>query len=142
MARLAGGLDDRVRFLGRVPRDEVPRYLASADVVWIPGLPSAQYSLPTIDTKIYEGAAVGLAVLTSDLAGRTELVVGEGLGIAVAPTVEGHLSGVRRLIADRASVAAMGERGRAAVCDRYSWEAVEERFLDFYDRVCSGGHRD
>jgi hypothetical protein len=142
MARLAGGLDDRVRFLGRVPRDEVPRYLASADVVWIPGLPNAQYSLPTIDTKIYEGAAVGLAVLTSDLAGRTELVVGEGLGIAVAPTVEGHLSGVRRLIADRASVAAMGERGRAAVCDRYSWEAVEERFLDFYDRVCSGGHRD
>ena len=142
MARLAGGLDDRVRFLGRVPRDEVPRYLASAEVVWNPMLPSVQYALPSIETKIYEGAAAGLAVLTSDLAGRTELVAGEGLGIAVAPTVEGHLGGVRRLIADRASVAAMGERGRAAVRERYSWEAVEERFLDFYDRVCPVGHRD
>ena len=135
-ARLAGGLDDRVRFLGRVPRDEVPRYLASAEVVWNPMLPSVQYALPSVETKIYEGGAAGLAVLTSDLTGRTELVAGEGFGIAVAPTVEGHLGGVRRLIADRASVAVMGERGRALVRERYSWEAFEGRFLDFYDRVC------
>jgi glycosyltransferase involved in cell wall biosynthesis len=141
MARLAAGLDDRVRFLGRVPRDEVPRYMASADVVWNPMLPSVQYALPSVETKIYEGAAAGLAVLTSDLTGRTELVVGEGLGIAVAPTVDGHLGGVRRLMADRASVAAMGQRGRAITRERYSWEAFEERFLDFYDRVCSAGRR-
>jgi glycosyltransferase involved in cell wall biosynthesis len=124
-----------------VPRDEVPRYMASADVVWNPMLPSVQYALPSVETKIYEGAAAGLAVLTSDLTGRTELVVGEGLGIAVAPTVDGHLGGVRRLMADRASVAAMGQRGRAITRERYSWEAFEERFLDFYDRVCSAGRR-
>ena len=81
-------------------------------------------------------------MLTSDLTGRTELVVGEGFGIAVAPTVEGHLDGVRRLMADRASVAAMGERGRAITRERYSWEAFEQRFLDFYDRVCAAGRRD
>ncbi|HUK76045.1 MAG TPA: glycosyltransferase [Thermoleophilia bacterium] len=132
-------LRDRVRYLGRVPRHEVPRYLASADVVWIPELPNAQYSLPNVDTKIYEGAAVGLAVLTADLAGRTELVAGEGLGIAVPPTVDGHLEGVRRLAADRAAVAAMGARGRAAVRERYSWEAFEGQFVEFYDRLCAGG---
>jgi glycosyltransferase involved in cell wall biosynthesis len=141
LARLAGGLDDRVRFLGRVPREEVPRYLASADVVWNPMLPSDQYALPSVETKIYEGAAVGLAVLTSDLIGRTELVVGQGLGIAVAPTVEGHLGGVRRLMADRAAVAAMGARGRALVVERYSWEAFEGKFVDFYARLCSAGRR-
>jgi glycosyltransferase involved in cell wall biosynthesis len=141
LARLDGGLDDRVRFLGRVPRSEVPRYLASAEVVWIPTLPSAQYSLPNVDTKIYEGAAVGLAVLSGDLAGRTELILREGLGITVAPTVDGHLGGLNRLIADRASVAAMGERGRAAVRERYSWEAFEGQFLDFYARLCAGSHR-
>ncbi len=141
MARLAGGLDDRVRFLGRVPRNEVPRYLASVDVVWNPMLPSVQYSLPSVETKIYEGAAAGLAVLTSDLAGRTELVQGEGFGIAVAPTVEGHLNGVRHLIADRASLAAMGERGRATVGGRYSWEAAEGDFLGFYERLCSSAER-
>jgi len=116
-------------------------YLASADVVWNPMLPSDQYALPSVETKIYEGAAVGLAVLTSDLIGRTELVVGQGLGIAVAPTVEGHLGGVRRLMADRAAVAAMGARGRALVVERYSWEAFEGKFVDFYARLCSAGRR-
>jgi glycosyltransferase involved in cell wall biosynthesis len=137
-ARLAG-LEDRVRFLGRVPRTEVPRYLASADVCWNPMLPNAQYSLPSVETKIYEGGAAGLAVLTSDLVGRTELVAGQGLGIAVPPTVDGHLEGVRRLAADRAAVAAMGARGRTAVRERYSWEAFEGQFLEFYDRLCAGG---
>lgn len=140
MARLAGGLSDRVRYLGRVPRAQLASYLASADVVWNPMLPSDQYALPNIETKIYEGAAVGLAVLTSDLPGRTELVERERLGIAVPPTVDGHLLGVRRLLADRTSVRTMGERGRATVRERYSWEAVEGRFLDFYARLCRDGH--
>jgi glycosyltransferase involved in cell wall biosynthesis len=138
--RLEAGLGDRVRFLGRVPRNEVLRYLASAEVLWTPSSPSAQFSRPTLATKVYEGAAAGLAVLTSDLPGR-RVVVDEGFGVAVPPDVEGHLSGVRGLIAGRAAVAAMGERGRAAVHSRYSWEALEARFLDFYARLCDAGPR-
>ncbi len=135
MTRIAG-LDDRVRFLGRVGRADVPRYLASADVVWTASRPSVQYSRPTVATKVFEGAAVGLAALASDLPGR-EIIRDEGFGILVPPGVEGHLEGVRRLIADRAATAEMGARGRAAVRRAYSWEALSERFLDFYARVCA-----
>jgi glycosyltransferase involved in cell wall biosynthesis len=130
MARLETGLGDRVRFLGRVPRDEVPRYLASAEVLWMASEPSAQFSRPTVATKIYEGAAVGLAVLASDLPGR-RVVADGGFGVTVPPSVEGHLGGV----------AAMGERGRVAVRERFSWEALEASFLDFYARLCSASPR-
>ena len=136
MARLRAGLDDRVRFLGRVSRADVPRYLASADVVWTASWPSVQYSRPTVATKVFEGAAVGLAALASDLPGR-EVIRDEGFGILVPANVEGHLDGVRRLMADRAGTAAMGARGRAAMRRTYSWEALGERFLDFYARVCA-----
>ena len=139
LARLES-LTDRVLFLGRVARDDVPRYLASADVLWTASTPSAQFTRPTVATKIFEGAAVGLAVLASDLPGR-EIVTDEGFGIVVAPTVAGHLEGVRRLAADREAVHAMGRRARAAVRERYSWEALEEPFLDFYARLCSAGSR-
>lgn len=139
-ARLGAGLSDRVRFLGRVPRGEVPRYLASAEVLWMASSPSAQFSRPTVATKIYEGAAVGLAVLASDLPGRG-IVADGGFGITVPPSVEGHLDGVRTLMAERAAVATMGERGRAAVRERFSWEALEASFLDFYARLCSAGPR-
>lgn len=134
-ARLRGGLDDRVRFLGRVARDQVPRYLASAEVVWTASSRSPQFSRPTVDTKIYEGAAVGLAALASDLPGR-EVIVTEGFGITVAAGVEGHLAGVRRLIAERGALAAMGARGRTAVLARYSWERVEPPLLSFYAKLC------
>ncbi len=74
-ARLAAGLADRVRLLGRIPPPELPRYLAAADVVWVPSVPSKQYSHPTIPTKLLEGMAVGLAALVSNLPGRGELVL-------------------------------------------------------------------
>jgi hypothetical protein len=136
LARLRGGLADRVRFLGRVSRADVARYLASADVVWTASTPSAQFRRPTVATKVFEGAAVGLAALASDLPGR-EVIRDEGFGLLVPPTVEGHLDGVRRLAADRDATAAMGAKGRAAVRRTYSWEALGERFLDFYARVCA-----
>jgi glycosyltransferase involved in cell wall biosynthesis len=137
-SRLAAGLDDRVKLLGRVPPAELPRYLAAADVVWIPSVPTAQYAHPTIPTKLLEGMAMGLAALVTDLPGRGELVRFEDCGLAVEPGVEGHLSGLRRLLADRQALPQMGARGRRAVERRFSWEVVAGDLVDFYDRLTRG----
>jgi glycosyltransferase involved in cell wall biosynthesis len=32
----------------------------------------------------------------------------------------------------------MGERGREAVRERYSWEAIEGHLVDFYAELCKG----
>jgi glycosyltransferase involved in cell wall biosynthesis len=112
--------------------------LVAADVVWVPAQQTSQYALPTVATKLYEGLAVGLAALVSDLPGRSELVREERCGITVPPTVESHLRGVQRLTVDRDAVAPMGERGRRAVRERYSWEVVEGRLVDFYADLTRG----
>jgi len=137
-ARLAAGLDDRVKLLGRVPPAELPRYLAAADVVWVPSVATAQYAHPSLPTKLLEGMAMGLAALVSDLPGRGELVRREGCGLVVPPGAEGHFSGVRQLLAQRNELAAMGARGREAVERRYSWEAVADDLVDFYGSLCAG----
>ncbi len=137
-ARLTAGLADRVRLLGRVPPPDLPRYLAAADVVWVPSVPSTQYAHPTVPTKLLEGMAMARAALVSNLPGRGELVRAEECGLAVPPTIEGHLAGVRRLLADRREIARMGARGRTAVERRYSWEAVEGDLVDFYGSLCAG----
>jgi hypothetical protein len=136
--RLAAGLHDRVKLLGRVPPAELPRYLTAADVVWSPSLSGPQYNLPTVDTKIFEGMAGGLAVLVSDLPGRGEIVRLEECGLVVPSGTEGHLRGMRQLLADREQVAGMGLRGRAAVERRYSWEALASDLVDFYGSLCAG----
>lgn len=125
-------LRGRVHFLGRVPPEDVPGLLAGADVVWVPSLATEQYQRPTVATKIFEGMAVGLAVLASDLPGRGDVVRAAGCGLTVEATVAGHVEGLRALAGDRDEVAAMGARARAAVEAGYSWEAIESRLIDFY----------
>jgi glycosyltransferase involved in cell wall biosynthesis len=136
--RLAGGLDDRVRLLGRIPPAELPRYLAAADIVWVPSVPTVQYKHPTIPTKLLEGMAVGLAALVTNLPGRGELVRLEECGLAVEAGAEGHLRGLRRLLANRQVILEMGARGRRAVERRYSWEVVAGDLVDFYGSLCAG----
>ena len=133
--RLALGLADRVKLLGRVPPPELPRYLAAADVVWVPSQPDNQYSHPTVPTKLLEGMTMGLAALVSNMPGRGELVRLEECGLAVEPGAEGHLRGLRRLLMNREVLPEMGARGRRAVERRYSWEAVQGDLVDFYDRL-------
>ena len=136
--RLAAGLHDRVKLLGRVPPAELPSYLAAADVVWVPSLPSRQHDNPTVPTKLFEGMASGLAALVSNLPGRGEIVRLEECGLAVPAGADGHLRGVRRLLANRDQVAGMGLRGRNAVERRYSWEALASDLVDFYGSLCAG----
>ena len=136
--RLARGLADRVKLLGRIPPPQLPQYLATADVVWVPSQPDRQYSHPTVPTKLLEGMTVGLAALVSDMPGRGELVRLEECGLAVEPGAEGHLRGLRRLLMDRSGLPAMGARGRRAVERRYSWEAIRGDLVDFYDRLTKG----
>ena len=138
VARLAAGLDDRVKLLGRIAPAELPGYLAAADVVWVPSVPTSQYGHPAVPTKLFEGMAMRLAALVSDLPGRGELVRLEECGLAVEPGVEGHLRGLRRLLGDRSALPEMGARGRLAVERRYSWEAVQGDLVEFYGSLCAG----
>ena len=138
VARLAAGLDGRVKLLGRIAPAELPGHLAAADVVWVPSIPTRQYSHPGAATKLFEGMAMRLAALVSDLPGRGELVRLEECGLAVEPGVEGHLRGLRHMLANPSSLPEVGARGRRAVERRYSWEAVQDDLVDFYGSLCAG----
>ena len=133
--RIDGELAGRVELLGRVAPDDVPGYLAAADVVWIASTLGGQHHRRMVPTKLYEGLAAGCAALVSDLPGRADVVLAEDCGVAVPPTVEGHAAGLAKLLADRDAVAQMGARGRHAVEQRYCWEVIEDRLLDFYDEL-------
>ncbi|MCX6373786.1 MAG: glycosyltransferase family 4 protein [Actinobacteria bacterium] len=137
-ARVEAELPGRVVLLGELPPKDVPGYLSAADVAWSPILRGPQFELPNVLTKIYEGMAAGCATLVSDFSDHGDPIRRERCGLAVPPTVEGHVDGVRRLLADPHECARMGERGRRAVRERYSWEAIEGHLVDFYAELCKG----
>jgi glycosyltransferase involved in cell wall biosynthesis len=73
------GIDERAHFVGRIPHEDLPGYLATADVF---------VSVPSVDAtavSLLEAMACGSAVIVSDLASALEWVSDGESGISVPP---------------------------------------------------------
>ncbi len=89
-----------VAMMPPVPYEEIPELLASHDVglAYVPDRPTWDYQ-PTI--KVLEYRAVGLPILSTDVAAHRE-IVGEGVnGLLVQNSVESLAEGMLRFINDR-----------------------------------------
>ena len=84
-----------------------------------------------------EALACGIPVVASELPG-VRTVVEDGVdGLHVRPGELGSLvSGLQRMVAlAPAERAAMGERGRRKVLERYTWERSAERLEQVYEQL-------
>lgn len=120
------------RFRGVVPATEIPAVLADAAVGWIP-FRRTPNNVRTIPLKLFEYMAAGLPVVASDFGFMAEIIREAGCGLLVrADDPEGHARALARLLAHPDDARAMGEHGRRAVIDHYSWEAESARLLELY----------
>jgi glycosyltransferase involved in cell wall biosynthesis len=117
------GLGDRLRRLGY--RDDIPALLAAADIF---ALPSHFEGLPM---SVIEAMLTGLPVVATAIRGPREQVVDAVTGFLVPPRQPGPLATVlRRLAADPALRARVGEAGCARAVDLYDEARVVARTLD------------
>ncbi len=139
-----GGLEARFRFTGGVPYEEVPLYLALAEVGvapfqtrYHPALRSAGFFWSPL--KIFEYMAMGLPVVTTAVApldrivrpGREGLLVAEG-------DVDGLASAMANLLDTPDRARAMGRSARERVVAEYSWEKHCERLERVLEDLHSG----
>jgi len=120
-------LRGRVYFAGRVPPAEVPRYVASMDVLvhlsLREGLPRA----------VAQALAAGRSVVTHPLHGAPEVVIeGETGFLVAAGDCAALVERVRRLLRDPALAAEMGRRGRARVAEEFTVEEMVRRLDQLY----------
>jgi glycosyltransferase involved in cell wall biosynthesis len=122
-ASAEAALGPRLRRLGY--RHDVARLLAAADVF---ALPSHFEGLPM---SVVEAMLTGLPVVATDVRGPREQVVEGVTGLLVPPGEDEPLAeALRRLSADAALRARMGEAGRARALERYTEAEVLARTLD------------
>jgi sugar transferase (PEP-CTERM/EpsH1 system associated) len=79
--------------------------------------------------KIVEALAMGQAVVSTEL-GCEGIDVTPGCTLEVADTPEAFAAAVVALLRDPARRQALGQAGRALVCDRYDWSAAARPMLD------------
>jgi len=122
---------DRVHFVGEVAWDQVPTYLAAADIFVFPskfeGMPNA----------LLEAMAAALPVVVSDIPPHRELIQHGRTGFLARDPLE-----MARLVATLANHEdlrrSVGEAARVYVRENLSSEACTQAFLDLYKRLIAG----
>ena len=122
------GLRERVRFLGRVGEGELPRIYQKADIACFPSIGGESFGI-----VLLEAMASSLPIVCFRNPGYFEILknyprskclveVGDVLGLA---------SALKELIRRPSLRAELGRWGRKEV-EKYSWEKVGRRVLDYY----------
>ena len=126
------GLHGCALFVGRVRPDEVPLYLAMADVSVEPVYDdlAARARSPL---KVLESLAVGTPVVAGDVGDRREMLGDGQAGVLVKPGDSDALAeGILALLQDQERVQAMREAA-LRLRERHYWDVLVKDFVKVYD---------
>ncbi len=128
-------LDDKVRFVGRVPHDQVHRYYDLIDVLVYPRLPMRLTELVT-PLKPLEAMAQGRLIVASDVGGHRELIRDQETGVLFkAGDVDALAAKVLDLLADRRRWAQLRAAARRFVETERNWTSSVGRYREPYRRL-------
>lgn len=121
------GVSEKVRFLGFVEHEEMPRHYQQADLFV---LPSRRESFGLV---LAEAMACGLPVVATTAGAIPEVVEDGVTGVLVPPDdPEALASAVVSLLSNRPRMQAMGTAGAQRVRQRFTWDKVAQRVVEGY----------
>ena len=125
-----------VAFVDPVPKRDVPRWLARADVCLLP-YQDRELFAGALPNKVFDYLAAARPVLAAAPRGElTRLVDTAGCGVSVPPEDPAAMAAaVRALAADRDGARAMGERGQAYARAHYDRRALAARFVGLVESL-------
>lgn len=125
-----GAAQDRIHFLGS--RNNAAGYLRYVDAFV---LPSTRDGLPR---AMKEAMAQGLAVITTNITGPSELVIPEESGLWVEPNnPESIAQAITRLYESPELCKTLGDAGRQRLVEHFSAESFVAKTYEIYQRLLS-----
>ncbi len=122
-------IEDRVKFCPAVSDEDLPRFLALADVFVFP----SQNRLEGFGLVVAEAMAVGLPVVIADMPGVREVIEPGQEGLLVEPLLASDLAAkVTTLLDDPQLARRMGAAGRRRAEERYAPPIVAAQLLKLY----------
>ena len=94
--------------------------------------PTPNY-VDALPIKLFEYMAAGMPVIASDFPVWREIVDDAGCGLLVDPRDPAAIAAaVNELMADEPRMRALGESGKQAVLNKYSWAAEADKLVKLY----------
>jgi phosphatidylinositol alpha-1,6-mannosyltransferase len=127
------GVVDRIRFLGHVAVEELPRWYNAADVV---AMPNREIDGDTegFGMVFIEAAACGKPVLAGRAGGTGAAVLDGETGLRVdGASLEAVVEGLDRILSSPGLAQELGGRGYERAVSAFAWERVAERVAALAD---------
>ncbi len=137
MGRL--GLKGRVQLLGALDHQAALDWLARAAVVAVPSLTARNRDAEGLPTVVLEAAALGRAIVASDVGGAAEALEDEVSALLVpAGDVERLADALARALGEPGLAGRLGATARRQVERHYSLARQTRRLEAVYDGVLAG----
>jgi glycosyltransferase involved in cell wall biosynthesis len=122
-------LTDRVRLLGRKPRDEISAFLAMADL-----LVSPRCYGDNLPLKVFDYLAAGRPIVATDLPAH-RAVLDERCAVLTEPTASGLADGIAGLLGDPARAEQLASAARAYSETELGWKGFVTTVNGIYKEV-------
>ena len=111
--------------------------MAASDVCIVTPISTVQTEA-SLPHKLFQYMLMGKPVVATACAGISRVVEDAGSGVLVPPDDSDALAEALIRLTDPELRTQLGEHGRQAVRDRYSWSHAAARLLNIYDHIGHG----
>lgn len=127
---------ERVRFLGPVPHQRLPRHYGQADLFVMLSTEPTSGDIESFGISCLEAMASGLPVVVSQESGMAEFIGKAGLAVPADDT-ERIAAELAALLKDKERRARMGKEARR-IAERHTWERCASNTIRVYRKVLGG----
>jgi len=115
------GVDNAVTFVGKVPPDELPNYLAASDILLSPRMAGVNTPL-----KLLDYLKAGRAIVATNVLSNT-LILNDSTAIIVSPEPKAFAKGICFLLDDEKFRLRLALNGKKLSSNRYSFAEFKKR---------------
>lgn len=127
------GVQERVHFVGNVPRDELNDYYNMADIF---AMPSLRRPVDGLNVCVVEAMSCALPIVASDVGGNPLVVEDGDNGLLVGEgQAEQTAAAINSLLADPQRRKAMGQHSRQRVLEEFSWRRIAATYIKLFERL-------
>lgn len=126
---------ERIRFIPRVPQDELVYWTAGADVGIIPYERFGLNHWFCTPNKLWEYTAAGLPILASPFPELRRIVEGEGVGLMLTDPIQPEaIAWTLKKLTDKKISRKLRKQCRAFI-ERDNWSVYSERLVGLYEQI-------
>jgi glycosyltransferase involved in cell wall biosynthesis len=130
------GIARSVRFLGKLPHAQLPRFYATADLFVGPSVVDGSGDTEGLGVVFLEAAAAGLAMIGTSVGGIADILIHDATGLIVEPGSPMELAdAISRLLKDSGLRLRLGAAARSRVLQQFSWTYVAKEFSNLFEGI-------